>query len=76
MATEQEREAAVDAAMAELEQFVATEFAARAIAYCRGQAIAIPTTAAHRHYNEGVAACVRILEDCFPARPAQGASNE
>lgn len=33
------------------------------IAYVRGQTIGIPTCAAHRHYNEGVAACVRILED-------------
>lgn len=33
------------------------------IAYCRGQTIGIPVCAAHRHYNEGVEACVRILED-------------
>lgn len=60
-----DQEAALEAAVTELEEFVRDEFAARAIAYCRGQAIAIPTCARHRHYNEGVAACVRILEDCF-----------
>jgi uncharacterized protein with PIN domain len=38
----------------------------RAIAYCQGQAMHRPITAAHHHYDDGVAACVRMLEDMLP----------
>lgn len=41
----------------------------RAVAYCNGQAIAVPMNQRHRSYNEGVAACVRMLEDMMPLGP-------
>lgn len=51
--------ATLECELAEQRQDLAEAF----IAYVRGQTIGIPACAAHRHYNEGVAACVRILED-------------
>lgn len=40
------------------------------INWCRGQAIHAPTTKAHRDYNNGVDACVRIMEDALPPADA------
>lgn len=49
-----------------------------AIAYCHGQTIVWPRHARDRAYNEGVAACVKILEDMLPypkSKPPKGTNT-